>query len=85
MNVRRTATTALLAVGTAGTLLATAVAASAQEGQDAGAPDREVPGMAQMHRQMSQQNSGMRRMHELMTQQNPGMARMHELMTHGPR
>ena len=72
MNTRRTATTAataLAALTTGGLLLAFAATASAQD-----RPDRStapVPGMAQMHQQM--------------TEQDPGMARMHQLVTDGPR
>lgn len=95
MNARRTVTTALLGLAAAGTLLASASAATAQDRHDPAAPGRVAtgmdpmhqhhPGMARMHELMTQQNPGMARMHQLMTEQNPGMARMHQLMTDGPR
>ena len=85
MKVRRTTATvtlvATLAAG--GVLLASAGTAFAQDRTDR-APGP-VPGMAEMHQQMTEQNPGMARMHELHTDQNPGMARMHQLMTDGPR
>ncbi len=95
MNARRTATTALLGVAAAGTLLASASAATAQDRHDPAAPGRGAtgmdpmhqhhPGMARMHQLMIEQNPGVARMHELMAERNPGMAHRHQLMTDGPR
>lgn len=85
MKVRRpTATATLLsALAAGGVLLASAGTAFAQDRTDRGSGP--VPGMAEMHQEMTADNPGMARMHELMTEQNPGMARMHQLMTDGPR
>ncbi len=85
MRARRTAAAATaLAALTAGTvLLASAGTAAAQHRPERGTGP--VPGMTQMHQQVTQQYPGMARMHELHVEQNSGMARMHQFMTDGPR
>lgn len=85
MNARRTAATTatILAAVTAGGLYLASAASATAPARSSQAP--QVPGMARMHQQMTEQNPGMARMQQLMAEQNPGMARMHQLMTDGPR